>query len=341
MIGFFAHSPSGCYWYRIKHPMDALATHGVPTEMMQLDTDIILDNLKTIQVYGIYPFSFEKVLKYLKEEGKKIVYDLDDALDMIEPTNPFYYAVKKDAFSEQEIFKYADHITVSTPFIAQYARKKTDKPITIVPNCYIAEEWNFPRIEKPTIRIGFAGSCTHIEDLLMVLPAIKNLQKKYDITFVLMGFGKEDYPTWLRQFAFASPPEGKKALGEFVTILEDMKYEWVPFTDFQNYPRQLVNLGLDIGLCPLKNTPFNRARSASKAMEYLLSGAIAVASNLEPYQNEPTSILVNDDQWEQELEKLIFDGEKAKEIYNKHLQWIKDNRNINTQIELLKSIYVV
>ncbi len=347
MIGYFSHQHSGCYWYRIKRPMDALNEHGVSTFKIGLDQDIddkIYNDITAVQVYGIFPFSFGRVLSKLKQEGKKIIYDLDDALDYIELTNPFYYSVKKDAASEREILQYADHITVSTPFIAEYIKQKTNVPVTVVPNCYNPQDWTFERPKKEGIRIGFAGSCTHIDDLLMVLPAIRNLQKKYDITFVLMGFGKEDYETWLHQFRFTSPPEGQKALDEFQAVMKDIKFEWIPYTDFENYPEALTNLALDLGLCPLKDTNFNKARSASKAMEYVLSGALALASNTEAYKHDPTSILVNDNEWEWKIEfQIIKIKSKTTLSMDKpmHLKWIKENRNINTQIDLLKSVYMV
>lgn len=340
-IAYFKHQPSGCYWYRIKHPMDALADHGIPVEMIELNKDVVMDDIQTIQVYGIYPFSFEKSLKYLKDEGKRIVYDIDDALDFIDPTNPFYFNVKKDSGSQLEMYKYADHVTVATKTLAKYAKTKTKAPITVIPNCYDLKEWTFPRPKRDGIRIGFAGSCTHVEDLLMVLPAIRNLQAKYDIRFLIMGFGIGTYQEWLRDFRFASPPEGLKALDEFETLMKDIKYEWIPNVEFSMYPATLINMSLDIGLCPVKNTKFNRARSASKAMEYTLAGALSFASDIETYNQDPTSILVKDDEWEIAIEAFINYRHKMKEKYDEHLKWIKENRNINDKVDLLKSIYVV
>lgn len=338
-VGFFRHTPSGCFWYRIKHPMEALKRAGVRTEMIDLDKDVELDNLQSLQVYGIYPFSFDKALRYVKNEGKHIIYDIDDATDFIEPTNPFYYSVRKDSNSQREIFALADHITVATPFLAEYVMRRTDKPVTIIPNCYDPAEWGFERKNRGGMRIGFAGSCTHIEDLLLVLPAIKNLQKRYDITFVIMGFAITDYDTWLTQFRFVSPPEALKAIDTFESLMKDIKFEWVPYTDFENYPKQLTELSLNIGLCPLTDTPFNRARSASKAMEYTLSGALALASDLEPYRNDDSSVLTTD--WEYMLEHYITNPHLITQDHSIALNWIQQNRNIDSQVDLLKSVYIV
>ncbi len=339
-VAYFNHQPSGCFWYRIKRPMDILENNGVPTLMINLDQDVNMDYVQSLQVYGIYPFSFDKVFKTLKNDGIRIIYDMDDALDLIDTTNPFYYNVKKDAGSQREIFAYADHITVATQELARYARERTTAPITVIPNCYDQKEWNYPRPTRDGIRIGFAGSSTHVEDLLIVLPAICNLQKKYDIRFLIMGFGQDSYEQWLTLFKFSSPPEGIAAINKLEEYMKDITFEWIPYVDFQHYPSTLINMSLDIGLCPLKDTPFNRCRSASKAMEYTLAGALAIASNIPTYSNDPTSVLV-DNNWEETIEYYITNPEKRQEKYEEHLAWLRENRDMNTQADLLKSIYLV
>ncbi len=341
MIAHWNHAPSGCYWYRIKRPMDTLAKHGYPTIRLGIDTDIdesLINDIKSLQVYGIYPFSFNKVLQYFKEKGVKIVYDLDDALDLIETSNPFYYNVKKDANSERELFKIADHITVSTEAMKEYVQVRTNKPITVIPNCYTPEEWDFPHKEHTRLRIGFAGSTTHVEDLLEVLPAIIELKKKYDFDFILYGFAQTDYPTWFNSFQHVCTPEALKHLVEFDKLISQLKFEWVPFTEFSLFPQTLINLNLDIGLCPLKDTPFNRSRSASKAMEYTLSGSLAISSPIRAYE-DPTVIRTNN--WYETLEYYILNPSERITKHQEHLQWIKDNRDTNKMIDLLKSVYIV
>lgn len=341
-IAHFAHAPSGCYWYRIRHPMETLARQGIRTVQFSLNADIGgYDEVKSVQVYGIYPFSFEGVLKVFREDGKRIVYDLDDPMGLIDPTNPFYYTVRKDAASQDEMFRHADIVTVSTPRMAEYARKLTDRPVTVIPNCYDPREWNHARTAREGIRIGFAGSPTHLDDLNMVLPAIRRLQDKYGITFVLMGFGTGSMEDTMRQLRFVSSPEGLKAADEFEHLMRDIETEWVPNVDVSEYPRKLTELSLDIGICPLKSTPFNDCRSASKAMEYALSGALCLASDVEAYRNEPTSILVKDDAWYPALEYAISNPHIPSKI--EHLEWIMRNRSADSpeMIDLLKGAYGV
>lgn len=318
--------------------MDTFLHAGISTTKIELEQDVITDGMKAVQVYGIYPFSFTKALTYFKEQGIKIVYDLDDALGFIDTSNPFYNDVKRDAFSEREILKLADHITVSTPKIKEYIESKTILPINVIPNCYDPKEWNFERKQREGIRIGFAGSATHIVDLIPVLPVIINLQKKHNINFVLMGFAQSDYHTFIRSFSLVCPPQALSQLEEFDRLMAQLRFEWVPYVDFDLYPQVLIQQALDIGLCPLQDTPFNNARSASKAMEYTLSGALALASDTPAY-SDPTSIKVTD--WEKDIEYYILNKEERLQKHKEHLLWIQENRNMDTQLETLKEVYNV
>ena len=342
MIGFFQHQPSGCYYYRILQKMEALNRAGIQTQMIEIEKDINnFDDFSVLQFYGVYPFSVEKVLQYLKEEKKKIVLDMDDALELIDETNPFYYSVKRDSGSFHEILPFVNQITVSTTKMVEYVKKyRSDVPVTILPNCYNEADWKFERPKRDGIRIGYAASPTHLKDLLMILSAIKNLQKKYDIKFLLMGFGPYDYVTSFKQIRYASSPQVKEIVKEVQARLEEIKWEWIPFVPYDQFFSTLTNLSLDFGLCPLENTPFNQHRSAIKALEYLKSGALALASNMTGYNEDFTSVLVNDNQWEDKIEYCITHPAEVEATKKLHLEWAKENRNIDSQVELLKSVYV-
>jgi glycosyltransferase involved in cell wall biosynthesis len=341
-VAHFKMKPSGCYWYRVKQPMEMLESKGINIIPVQLDTDILqFDTINSFQFYGAFPFSTEKVLGFIKKEGKKVIYDADDPLDIIDLSNPFYYSVKKDLGSANECIDMADEITVSTPAMKEYMQGKTYKKITVVPNCYTPSEWRFPKPKREGIRIGFAGSATHVVDLIDIIPVIKNLQDKFpEVIFIIYGFGQGDYDTWFKEFRYVATDEAKELLTELDKRLATIKFEWVPYTEFTMYPSVLTNMALDIGLCPLKETPFNKCRSACKAMEYTLAGALAIASDVEAYRNDDNSIKVKDNEWEEVLTHYIQSPEGRAHEHAKHLKWTQENRNIDTQYEKLKDIYL-
>lgn len=340
-VAHFKLKPSGCYWYRVQRPMLTLEASGVKLHTIELDKDVEgFDDINSFQFYGAFPFSMGKVLKSLKESGKKIIYDSDDALDLIDLSNPFYYNVKKDAGSVDEVLRHTDHVTVSTPAMKRYMSTKTSLPITVIPNTYTPEEWTFPRPIREGIRIGFSGSATHVKDLIDIIPVIETLQKKYDITFLILGFGQTDYQTWYKEFSFLATEEAKEDLIELDKRLSRIKFEWVSFVPQEQFPSTLINMALDIGLCPLIDTPFNRCRSACKAMEYTLAGAVALASDLEPYQNDKNSVLIKNGEWEETIERFIKDKELRESTLKSHMEWTKENRINETNLEALKSIYL-
>ena len=338
-VGFFQHQKSGCFWYRIKRVHDVFQRNGIETRMIALNQNVD-DDISAFQLYGATPFSMAKPLEWMKEEKKKIVYDVDDALHLIDDTNPFRLEVMRDIPSMEEKLRYADEITVSTPEIAKYLKGRTNAPITVIPNTFTASEWTFPRPIRSGLRIGFSGSPTHVGDLLLVLPAIRNLQKKHNFTFILHGFSKADsYQDWFNQYRYQANEKSLKELLEFDKLLSEINFEFVPFVDFELHPAVLTNMALDIGICPLKPTPFNICRSACKAMEYTLSGALALASDTPPYQMDKSSILVKDDEWEKTLELYIENPLSRKYAQQQHLQWIKENREDISNLESLKKVY--
>lgn len=340
-VAHFDHQKSGCMWYRTKHVMDLFERNGISTEKIYINNDVTsYDSIRSFQLYGVYPFSIERVASYLKKDEKRIVYDMDDALDLIDTSNPFYYAVKKDANSAQPILSLADRITVSTPKMAEYAKARSNAPVTIIPNCYDPKEWQFLRPKREGFRIGFAGSATHVQDLIEIIPVIKRLQSESDVRFLIMGFGKQNYETWLRDFKHIAPMEAIRDLGILSKLLETISYEWIPYVDFDIYPQVLTNMSLDIGLCPLKDTPFNQHRSACKAMEYTLSGALALASPVGAYRDEGCCVLVNDGEWESTIIKYMNTYLRNR-TNGLHLQWLEKNRHIDTQLETLKEVYNV
>ena len=134
--------------YRILHPMNALGSVGVPTKIISINEDIDdkdMDSITAFQFYGAVPFSLTKVLRYMKENNKKIIYDADDALTLTDKTNPWYFDVMRDLGPMREALAFADKVTVSTQEIANYIKPQTEAPITIIPNCYVESEWTFSR----------------------------------------------------------------------------------------------------------------------------------------------------------------------------------------------------
>lgn len=113
------------------------------------------------------------------------------------------------------------------------------------------------------ITIGWAGSTGHTDDLKWIAPLIKDICRSHpEVHFSFMG-GRQQYDEVFGSMAneqFLYTPGG--GLSDYFSFLE----------------------GLDIGLAPLRATPFNAGRSDVKFIEYASRGVVPVLSDFGPYQ---------------------------------------------------------
>jgi glycosyltransferase involved in cell wall biosynthesis len=80
----------------------------------------------------------------------------------------------------------------------------------------------------------------------------------------------------------------------------------------------------DIGIAPLSDTPFNRARSNVKLKEYAATGLPWVASPVGPYLDmleEQGGWLVSDDEWYDALAELVEEPQTREELGRFGARW--------------------
>jgi len=116
-----------------------------------------------------------------------------------------------------------------------------------------------------SVTIGWMASGSHTIDAPLVIPAIKRIMKEYpNVKLHLIG--------WV----------GWEQLGqEFNEHKERIKVE--PWTNIVMLPQVMADI--DIGIAPLVDNLFNRAKSNIKWLQYAALGSPCVASDLAPYQD--------------------------------------------------------
>jgi hypothetical protein len=80
----------------------------------------------------------------------------------------------------------------------------------------------------------------------------------------------------------------------------------------------------DVGIAPLADIPFNRARSDVKLKEYAAVGVPWLASPIGPYAGlgeKQGGRLVTDDRWYEELERLVTDERARRKLAKRGLKW--------------------
>jgi glycosyltransferase involved in cell wall biosynthesis len=202
--------------------------------------------------------------KYAKENQKLLVAELDDGFT-IQDDNP-----AKDKFVENEAEKWlenlcgvADVVTVTTEYLAEAVRKRlrkngVKKDVVVLPNYLDMELWNLPLRKNHTdeIRMLWAGSRTHRNDMKFIAPVIKKICKRYpQVKFLFTG----DY--------MLNP------------LFKGINSEYIDAVEFNYYPAKLNSIRADIGIAPLLNTEFNRCKSNLKSLEYGIAGMASVFSN--------------------------------------------------------------
>lgn len=263
--------------------------------------------------------------------NKKVVIDIDDNYLDVLPTNPLYdnlKAGKKDKAMITAMLSFADVITCSTEPLSQRIGDHMkevyglDKKVVVLPNFNDLNDWNFPIPErnKDKIVIGYAGSNSHYDDLVMIMPHVSKLMNKYkNLYFHTVGLLSADKLHLFKDFS-------KESLNR-CEILSGVRT--------RDYPKMLIEANWDIAIAPLVDSAFTRSKSHIKWMENASCKVPVVASRVYPYfvdlygrniiKHEDTGLLVKPSEWYDALESLILSKEKRNRIGENGYNAVKNN----------------
>lgn len=340
-----------CFWYRNKMPLEALARKGWKTSTLNMGDLMNLENVDVVQFSRVYTTQFEEFVFMLKSRGIKIWYDVDDAVDLVKPWNPFALPNKKHMSAFYFMLNEADFITTTNQNLADHLSKKTPKPVHVFPNFVNLSEWKErPKAKDtstfgPDFRIGFCGSPSHIKEVNMILPVIRDLQARYHFTFVMWGMGNgNSIHEWYSQSkvqyaAMWDTWEYTKEMDKMYELMKEINHEWVSACRWEMYPRKLAKLDLDIGICPLDDDDFNRSKTPIKLYEYALAGTMTVASNITPFKEEALVLAENTyESWYETLDSAIMHADLRKTALEKQQEWVKGHKTIDENINILQNI---
>ena len=254
---------SACEVYRIFNPFIHLRERGYTCDWVGGERlhEIDLDRYDVIVTARLgLDTARERVGFYedLHRLGKTVVYEIDDDLLDMPPSNPA--ALTPDQVGAiRDMIARADLVTVSTDHLANRLRSINPDVVTL-PNCVDPDLWSFPkeRIRKVTgLTIGVHGGMSHYADWAVLPEVFGALHDKYpEVRFVVAGY----HPDYVQELV--------PKFGDSLVLLD-----WVPV---EYYP--LLVAQIDIGLCPLIDDTFNASKSPIKFMESALVGAPSVCS---------------------------------------------------------------
>ncbi|QEQ93583.1 glycosyltransferase [Streptomyces phage Zuko] len=307
----WAADSSGCQAYRIRFPFMAMKEMD-PTLVLGIGTTIrpeakeLADVIIGQRVCMKGPSSLW--VRWAKEGQKKLVYELDDDLWNIDPSNEraYYYFNDRDLQRRLlENIKLAHVVTVSTPELAEMVWEKTRHPnIHVIPNAVPA--WLTDHEPGQNHHVGWGGSPTHHGDFGLLRQGMKKfLQHNPDKTFHTIGM---DYAEWMKL------PKG-----------QCVHTPWVPTPE--DFFRTIDYL---VGVAPLADTVFNRSKSDIKFLELAALGIPTLASDVAPYRSikdGDTGVLIkNDHEWGRTLKATVDEPETFHEMGERARQYVVENR---------------
>lgn len=264
----------GCGWYRLRYPAEQLqaAGHDIrlgarldcvreqhlvfgdrPVEVL-VDTDVVVFQR---------PLRHElvEIIPVLQRQGIAVVVEIDDDFHSLPSAHPAAraFAPRHNPDRNWHWLKQAcllaDLVTCTTSALAH--RYALHGRHAVLPNC--VPGWYLDVDGKPNDRptVGWTGTpTTHTGDLDVCGDAIARVQRDTGCGFRAIGSAKT-----LAQL---------KVDGEVV--------DWAPLTDRGSDGYAATVASLDVGLVPLVDSTFNRAKSALKMCEYAALGVAAVVS---------------------------------------------------------------
>jgi glycosyltransferase involved in cell wall biosynthesis len=196
----------------------------------------------------------------------------------------------------------ADAVIVSTRELAGRMGTRTNKPIHVVMNTVDVANWDWSFHQrllksnpgKPeTVTIGWMASQSHIIDIPLVQEALARiLHEEPNVQAHIIGLLGADKLPMLKDYGSRVKIEGWVEISKLPEIMEDM----------------------DIGLAPLIDTAYNRAKSGIKAMQYGALGIPCLCSPLPPYEDFPTAHVPGNapGAWYDQIKRLVQDREIRK-----------------------------
>lgn len=234
--------------------------------------------------------------------GIRRILTMDDLVTDLPKKHPMYKAGYKDGRRRlRNNLSRMDRLIVSTQPLADLCSDMIED-IRVMPNCL---EWSLwggvlpARLPRRKPRVGWAGAQQHQGDLELIYPVVEALAKEVD--WIFMGM----CPDALKPF-----------------VHESHGFE----LDFQDYPKALARLDLDLAIAPLDINPFNEAKSNLRLLEYGAMGWPVICTDIYPYQEGPVTRLPNDpDLWIQTIREQVAEPDALRAAGLELQQWVHEN----------------
>lgn len=286
------------------------------TKISTEDIDVCIVQRTAVDNLG----SARTLVKDLRDNGVRLIIDTDDNFGGLDTGHP-QHSVHAEAVEALNYLKEnADRIWVSTDELALNYKPKR----VLMPNSFDNRLWGLQDrriLENETIKVVYMGTGTHDKDFEMIFPALKKINEKYDNKIDLTVIGVASKKLSSEDWLHFRP----------TNIMYPYFVKW-----FQKQGP------FDIGLAPLENTDFNKAKSDIKVIDYLSIGVLPIVSDLKPYQNKDINDFIvkvgySENSWFEIFEELLKDKQKYSNIKSANHQKIKKYLDGPRSVEFLSN----
>jgi glycosyltransferase involved in cell wall biosynthesis len=296
-------------FYRGVRPGQALSAAGHEASVHLADEELLReDDLRGFDVVHLCRYfsrGTQRIAAKLRQAGAAVVWDNDDDLLGFPTTD--VESRKRGALRSQgiqariqEMIRLCDVVTTTSEQLADFYRELGAGCVVVVEN-YLGREFLDARPRPHDgIVIGWTAAMEHRHD------------------FKALGLREP-----LQRLIDAHPDVRVTSLGIDLGLDRD-RYRWQGCVHFDDLPDVVAEY--DIGIAPLVDEAFNRARSNIKLKEYAAFGAPWLASPVGPYRGmgeKQGGRLVADDRWYEELERLVVKARERKKLGKRAQRWAR------------------
>ena len=337
---YFIHTAlEGCYNVRCLFPLQENGWDGDRTSLA-INRASPEDKAKALVDADVVVFHRPEseelltVARALKQAGKKIVFDNDDTakdaggFKFTEYMNEEKVKRGLDTINKNldTFITEADLVTCSTEFLKK-EYEVLNPNVIVLPNT--VDPFYYPEpVHNDTdiVRIGITGSVGVTSDVEVLKPIIEHYEHDPRVRLVLLSL----------------PPEGnneiyKKLYIEEYAFWNKVNIEWHSYTPTDEYYEYLNNLKLDMVIIPRFDSLFNRCKSNLKFLENSMLSIPSICQSFptgdSPYEQNPEDknylLLATDTaSWIAQIESLITDKEKRRELGRKAHEYVEANYSI-------------
>lgn len=328
----FLHNNSGSKFYRAVSQLKELQSMGWEIILEPHNTENVLEKIDWSDIVIFEMILSNELIKYARKKGKKVIYECDDLVHKV-PKGHYEYEGLKGWKGVKIYFQFINIVRKCDGFISTC--KELDKKygrfcknhIVFKNYCDLAH-WLKEYKENKTdrVRILWGGSNSHEPDLEFIKPVMEKLMKNYpQVQFIYAGCGGIKTTDKQAEFVY-----GKDLFEGLPDNRESMLA--VPSNV---WPYILASEMADIGIAPLIEHEFNKAKSQCKYLEYGINKIPGVYSDwfyTDVIHGKTGYLAKSTDEFYNYLEKLVLDKDLRKQMSEDAYQDVIENYDIRSFI---------